>query len=524
MTFLTSLPPVFALMFTVLGVAFLFATMVAIRDVFFQRTHAIQHNFPVVGHLRYLLEEIGPELRQYWVANDKEETPFNRSERRWVYASSKGQNKNFGFGSTETMDEVGYPIIQPSAFPFDAKTAPVLDEDPTLLPCLKVIGPQRKRPWRPMSIVNVSAMSYGSLGRNAVAAINRGCADARAFHNSGEGGFSEHHDHGADVVWQLGTGYFGARNPDGTLCLQRLRDKVQQHTCIRAVEIKLSQGAKPGKGGILPGAKVTPEIARIRGVPAGEDCVSPNTHSAFSDVDGLLDVIEAVADATGLPVGIKSAVGQLTFWKQLAERMKARGVGPDMIQVDGGEGGTGAAPLAFSDHVALPFRVGFSRVFPLFSEAGLADGIVWIGSGKVGFPDRAVVALAMGCDMIAVAREAMMGIGCIQAQKCHTGFCPTGIATHGAWLQRGLDVDDKSARLARFIRGLRTEMRDLAFAAGYAHPAQLATDDVEVCVGPNAFAPLSSVLGYTRAPVPYTTIHDYGPLDGSPLRTPPSAG
>ena len=261
-----------------LGIA-LFAAIGAVgvffRDVFFQRTHAIRHNFPVVGNLRYFLESIGPELRQYWVANDKEERPFNRSSRRWIYASAKGQNNAFGFGTSEELYGIGYPILKHAAFPYPDDKAPVIEDDPSLVPCLKVLGEAhgRARPWRPMSIINVSAMSYGSLGRNAVQAINRGCAIARAFHNTGEGGLCEHHTQGAEIVWQLGTGYFGARNEDGSFSLPTLVDKVAAQPKVRAIEIKLSQGAKPGKGGILPGSKVTPEIARIRGIPVGKDTV-----------------------------------------------------------------------------------------------------------------------------------------------------------------------------------------------------------------------------------------------------------
>jgi glutamate synthase (ferredoxin) len=272
---------------------------------------------------------------------------------------------------------------------------------------------------------------------------------------------------------------------------------------VRAIEIKLSQGAKPGKGGILPGHKVTQEIAAVRGVPAGKDVLSPSAHSAFSDVDGMLDVIEAIADRTGIPVGIKSAVGELGFWEELAERMERRAEGPDFITIDGGEGGTGAAPLAYSDHVSLPFKVGFQRVYATFQRAGVASDVVWIGSGKLGLPDRAVVAFAMGCDLIGIAREAMLAVGCIQAQRCHTGHCPTGVATHSRWLQAGLDVKDKSVRFARFVRGLRSELLQLSHSAGHEHPALFDGDDVELSTGVNEFRALSEVLGYRKDPVPF---------------------
>jgi len=499
----------------VLVLAVVLVVVVFFRDVFFQRSHAIQHNFPVVGHLRYLMERIGPELRQYWVAHDKEELPFNRSERSWVYASAKGQNNTFGFGTSEQVYGTGYPIIKHATFPFPDTQATHYGDDPSTVPCLKVIGAThgRVRTWRPMSIINVSAMSFGSLGQNAVLALNKGVGMAGAYHNTGEGGVSPYHVQGdTDIVWQLGTGYFGARSDDGTLSMEKLVARVESTPQIRAIEIKLSQGAKPGKGGMLPGSKVTEEIAGIRGIPLGKDCYSPNAHTAFGTVDELIDLIETIAEKTGLPVGIKSAVGQLDFWHELAARMAEREQGPDYIQIDGGEGGTGAAPLTFADHVALPYKVGMGRVFPIFQEAGISRDIVWIGSGKLGFPDRAVVAFGMGADMIAVAREAMMAIGCIQAQKCHTGHCPAGVATHDRWLQGGLDVDDKAKRAGRYLKVFRKELLSLAHAAGYEHPAQFTGDDVEFCTGINQFTTLTEVMGYRTDPCDFTTMRDYGPV------------
>jgi len=475
-----------------------FLLLVAIHDVL-QKKRTIQHNFPVVGHLRYMLEVIGPELRQYWVANDKEEMPFNRAERRWVYATSKGQNSNFGFGTTEQLYEAGYPIIKHAVFPFPESKAVIIHDDPSAIPALKVIGEPHRRPkaWRPPSIINISAMSFGSLGDRAVRALNQGAKLAHCWHNTGEGGFSPYHTSGADVVWQIGTGYFGARDENG-FRLEKVVEKVDEFPQIRMIEIKLSQGAKPGKGGILPAAKVTAEIAAIRGVKKGQDCISPNFHSEFSTVDEMIRFIERIADATGLPVGIKSAIGELDFWKELATRMKQTKKGPDFIVIDGGEGGTGAAPLTFADHVALPFKVGFARVYQIFQKAKISERVTFIGSGKLGFPDRAVVALAMGCDLINVAREAMMSIGCIQAQKCHTGHCPAGVATQNWWLQRGLDVDDKKNRAARYIKGFRKELLSLSHAAGYEHPAQFTGEDIEISVGLNHYKTLTEVLGYRR--------------------------
>ncbi len=485
--------------------------LVFVRDVFFQRAHAIQHNFPVVGHLRYFFEGIGPELRQYWVAHDKEELPFNRSERSWIYASAKGQNSTFGFGTSEQLYTTGYPIIKQAAFPWPDDEATVLHDDPSLIPCLKRIGERhgREKPYRPRSIVNISAMSYGSLGARAVEALSRGAHGAHAFHNTGEGGVSPYHlAGGADLVWQLGTGYFGARGADGRFSLDEVVKTCADNPQIKMIEVKLSQGAKPGKGGILPGSKVTAEIAAIRKIPVGQSCMSPNHHDEFSDVDGLIDFVERIANATGLPVGIKSAVGQVGFFRDLAQRMRDRRAGPDYIAIDGGEGGTGAAPLTFSDHVSLPFKIGFGRVYQIFQEEGMADAVTWIGAGKLGFPDRAVVALAMGCDMVYVAREAMMAVGCIQAQKCHTGHCPAGVATQNAWLQAGLDVPLKAERARRYLKSFRKELLSLAWAAGYEHPGQFMPDDIEFSTGVNQFSDLESVLGYRKDAVPFTRFAD----------------
>jgi glutamate synthase (ferredoxin) len=485
--------------------AVVFLLAVAARDVL-QTRQTIRHNFPIVGNIRYFLEMIGPEMRQYWVANDKEETPFNRMERSWIYATAKGQNNYFGFGTTEIQYTIGYPIIKNAAIPFPEGNAVHADEhDHSLLPCLKVVGSwrKRKRLYRPRSCVNVSAMSYGSLGRNAHSALNLGAKAASCYHNTGEGGVSPYHKLGADVVWQLGTGYFGARGADGKFSLDVLAEEVEKTPQIRMLEVKLSQGAKPGKGGILPGRKCNPEIAAVRKVTPWKDVISPNAHSEFSTVDTMIDFIEKIADRTGRPVGIKAAIGETGFYEQLCKRMQERSEGPDFITIDGSEGGTGAAPLTFADHVSLPFKIGFARVYQIFQKAGMTDKVVWIGSGKLGFPDRAVVAYAMGCDLVNIAREAMIAIGCIQAQKCHTGHCPAGVATMHWWLERGLDIEDKAQRFGRFMKGFRKELIQLSHTAGYEHPCQFTGQDIELSTGVNKFSTLESVLGYRADPVPF---------------------
>ncbi len=460
-----------------------------------QRKHAILRNFPIIGHFRYWLESVGPELRQYIVTGNDEERPFSRDQRRWIYASSKKENEYFGFGTDNDLEgSPGYLLIKHSAFPLECPHDGEEGYDPTWpVPCAKVVGEARGRAkaFRPTSVVNVSAMSFGSLSGSAVEAINRGAAIAGCLQNTGEGGISRHHLHGGELCWQIGTGYFGARGSDGRFSMDRLVENVADKP-VRMIELKLSQGAKPGLGGVLPAAKITTEIAAIRGIPLGRDCISPAAHTAFRDADELLDFVESIAERTGLPVGIKSAVGQLTLFEDLARLMESGARGIDFLTIDGGEGGTGAAPLTFSDHVALPFRVGFPRVHRVFRERGLQDRLVFIGSGRLGIPDSALLSMALGCDLVNVAREAMLAIGCIQAQRCHTGHCPAGVATQNSWLARGLDPTYKAARLANYVMTLRKELLRLSRAAGYSHPAEVPLDVFETLEGPFAARSLSS--------------------------------
>jgi glutamate synthase domain-containing protein 2 len=464
-----------------------------------QRQHSILRNFPVVGHLRFVLEAIGPELRQYIVTDNDEERPFSRDQRRWVYTSAKGENPYFGFGTDNDLEHArNYVVVKQVTFPVAGPPDEPMHPDPARpLPCAKVLGAARGRSlaFRPSSVVNVSAMSFGSLSGRAVEALNKGCAIAGALQTTGEGGISPYHLHGGELVWQIGTAYFGCRNPDGTFSLDRLVERAEAAP-VRAIEIKLSQGAKPGLGGLLPGAKVTPEIAAIRGIPVGVDCKSPAGHSAFHDVDGMLELVERIAEATGLPVGIKSAVGEEGFWDDLTLRMAATGTGPDFVTIDGGEGGTGAAPLSFSDHVSLPFRWGFTRVFRLFAERDLSDRTVFVGSGKLGLPETALAAMALGCDMVNVGRTAMFSIGCIQAQRCHTDRCPTGVATQNRRLARGLDPELKSVRCARYLASLRFELLRLSRACGAEHPALVTAEQLEVLEDRWRAATLREVVGY----------------------------
>lgn len=366
---------------------------------------------------------------------------------------------------------------------------------------------KRRRPYRPTSIINISAMSFGSLSARAVESLNRGCALSYAYHNTGEGGLSPYHKTGADVVFHFGTGYFGVRDDDGNFSMEKMVKMVNENPQVRAIEVKLSQGAKPGKGGVLPGAKITEELAEIRHVPIGKDVLSPPTHSAFKGVKGIVDFVEDIAQETGLPVGIKSAVGRLNEWEELAKIMKETGKGPDFITIDGGEGGTGAAPPSFADHVSLPWLFGFAEVYKIFKKHDLCDRVVFIGSGKLGFPAKAAMAFSMGADLINVAREAMMSVGCIQAQLCHTNTCPTGVATQNKWLQRGINIEDKSVRAHFYFKNFRKELLEMTHACGYEHPAQFTMDDVDLTVGDkNLIKTLAQSFMYHKVPVPFESM------------------
>lgn len=488
------------------GYILAFLVLIAVKDIFFNRAHTIKHNFPIVGHLRYLLEKIGPELRQYIVSNNREELPFNRSQRSWIYASSKRENNYSAFGTDQDQYAPGYVFINPAMFPFSLPKDHPNQSDPAFIPCAKVMGSynKRRRPFRPYSIVNISAMSYGSLSAKAVESLNKGAKKAGCYHNTGEGGLSPYHTYGSDVIFHFGTGYFGVRDEHGNFSMDKLDELVRKNPFVRAIEIKLSQGAKPGKGGVLPAPKITPEIAEIRGLPLGKDALSPASHSAFSNVREMMDFIEKIADKTGLPVGFKSAVGKMEMWEELADLMLETGKGPDFITVDGGEGGTGAAPPAFADHVSLPFVYAFSNVYKVFAKRGLTDRIVFIASGKLGFPAKALMAFSMGADLINVAREAMMSIGCIQAQICHTNNCPAGIATQNKWLQGGVDPTLKSERFYNYVKTLRKEILEITHACGYEHPCQMTMEDAEVSMGDNNLTmTLQKTYKYDKVPVTF---------------------
>ena len=482
--------------------------LVAIRDIL-QPKHTISHNFPIVGHFRYMLEKIGPELRQYLVANNREELPFNRIERGWIYASAKKENNYEGFGTDRDIYDIQHIFVKNAMMPFKVPENHPHKHDNYFLPCAKVIGSynNREKPFRPASIINVSAMSFGSLSAKAIESLNKGVKLADAYHNTGEGGLSPYHSNGGDVIFQIGTGYFGVRDKEGNFSMKKLIKLVEENPFVRAIEIKLSQGAKPGKGGVLPGAKITEEIAKIRHVEVGKDVLSPPNHTAFSSVGEMIDFIEEIAQKTGLPVGIKAAIGKLDQWEELASIMKETNKGPDFITIDGGEGGTGAAPPSFADHVSLPWVYGFSDVYKVLKKHQITERVVLIASGKLGFPAKAAMAFAMGADCINVAREAMMSIGCIQAQVCHTNRCPSGVATQNKWLQNGINVPLKSVRLAQYFKTFRKELLEITHASGYEHPCQFKMGDIVVNVDDQNLAKeLDKTYMYHKTDVPFSGI------------------
>jgi len=486
--------------------AILVVVIIAIKDIFFSKEHTIIHNFPVVGHFRYLLESIGPELRQYIVANNREELPFNRIERGWIYASAKNENNYEGFGTDQDIYQAGYIFIKNAMTTYKLPPNHPNIDDPYFLPCAKVMGlhHKRKKPYRPASAINVSAMSFGSLSAKAISSLNEGVKKAYAFHNTGEGGLSPYHLHGGDVIFQIGTGYFGVRDEHGKFSLKHLVSLVKENPSVKAIELKLSQGAKPGKGGVLPGSKITKEIAGIRRVPIGKDVISPPYHTAFEGNQGLIDFIEEIAEATGLPVGVKAAIGKTNEWEDFAKLMKEQNKGPDFINIDGGEGGTGAAPPSFADHVSLPWVYGFRNIYKIFKNLELSNQIVFIGSGRLGFPSKAVMAFSMGADCINVAREAMLSIGCIQAQSCHTNTCPTGVATQSKWLQAGINVKDKAERVNFYFKNFRKELLEITHSSGYEHPCQFTMDDVDVNLSDQDFTKtLAASYEYHKVKVPF---------------------
>ena len=456
-----------------------------------QKKHSILRNFPVVGRLRYVFENMGEYFRQYFFLNDREEMPFNRSTRSWVYRLAKSEGGVIGFGST-------YNIEEPGALLFVNAPFPVLEDERLPTPPLTIGEGYTKHPFIARSIINVSGMSYGAISAPAVQALSRGAAEAGCWIDTGEGGLSQHHlTGGCDVIMQIGTAKYGVRDSHGGLSETKLRE-IAAHENVRAFEIKLSQGAKPGKGGVLPAAKVTDEIARIRGISAGQDSISPNRHLDIANIDQLLDQIARIRDVTGKPVGVKTAVGGTRFGNELAEALLRRGLdwAPDFLVIDGGEGGSGAAPQALADHVALSITEALPRVADPLFRAGLKGRIRLVASGKLVTSAKAAWALAAGADFVNTARGFMFSLGCIQALRCHQNTCPTGVTTHNPRLQRGLVVEEKYLRVAHYAQGLQKEIEMIAHACGCRHARELERHHVRIVQAPGRSIAFSTLYPY----------------------------
>jgi glutamate synthase domain-containing protein 2 len=454
----------------------LFAALVVwyVKDIT-QKKHSVLRNYPIIGRLRYFFEQLGEYFRQYFFTGDREEMPFNRATRAWVYRLAKNEGGMIGFGST-------YNLREPGALVFVNAPFPVIEEEQKPTPPILIGEGWCERPFTARSIVNISGMSYGAISKPAVQALSRGAAAAGCWLDTGEGGLSPYHlEGGCDLIMQIGTAKYGVRDADGRLSLERLRE-IAAHESVRAFEVKLSQGAKPGKGGVLLGAKVTEEIARIRGILAGQDSISPNRHRDVASADQLLDMVARVREATGKPVGIKTAVGGWNFMNELCDAVTRRGAGfaPDFIAVDGGEGGSGAAPQALADHMALSIDEALPRVVDALIESGLRERVRVIAAGKLVTSARAAWALAVGADFVNTARGFMFALGCIQALRCHANTCPTGVTTHNLRLQRGLVVEDKAGRVAHYCRNMNKEIDMIAHSCGLHHARQFRREHVRL--------------------------------------------
>ncbi|MDA0365118.1 MAG: FMN-binding glutamate synthase family protein [Chloroflexi bacterium] len=465
------MPPVWVS--AVLGGLFVLVAL-AISDLV-QTRHSIRRVYPIVGRLRYLVEKIGPELRQYIVTNDLEERPFNRSQRSWVYQTAKGVNSAVGFGTQ-------HDVSRPGSFHFLPSPFPTLNEEAPTAGAPRVIGPRRPRPFAPRSRVNIAPMSFGALSEAAVRALALGAAEAGCYINTGEGGLSPHHlSGGGDVIFQIGPAKYGVRTPDGGLDWERLRE-LGNNPQVRAIEIKIGQGAKPGKGGILPAAKVTLEIAAIRGIPAGQSSNSPNRWSDFSNTDELIDFIERVKDTVPVPVGVKLVVGDGAFIDALATARADGGRGPDYVSVDGAEGGTGAAPLSLTDHMGVPLHDAIVTVDDAYRRHGVREDITVVAAGRIITGADAAYAIALGADMVGIARGFLFSIGCIQALRCHTNECPTGVATQNRWRQRGLVPTQKRTRVANYATAVREDLMVVTRAVGLLSPGELRREHVEIVI------------------------------------------
>ncbi|SFR99830.1 FMN-binding glutamate synthase family protein [Yoonia litorea] len=435
-------------------------TLLGLRDVS-QTKHAVLKNYPILGHIRFLFEKIRPEIRQYLIESDQEEQPFSREQRSLVYQRSKGAEDKRPFGSHEKVYEAGYSWLTHSVQPIHFSNTDFR---------VTIGGPDCKQPYE-ASLYNISAMSFGSLSANAISALNQGAKMGGFAHDTGEGGISRYHRQGGgDLIYEIGSGYFGCRNDDGSFNPDRFAEQAADPQ-VKMIELKLSQGAKPGHGGMLPAAKITPEIAEAREIPMGQDCVSPAAHSAFSGPMGLMKFIGELRElSNGKPVGFKLCIGHRREFMCIVKAMLETGIVPDFIVVDGTEGGTGAAPLEFANHVGMPMVEGLTFVHNTLRGAGLRDQVKIGAAGKIVSAFDIAKALSIGADWCNSARGYMFAIGCIQAQACHTNHCPVGVTTQDPLRQKALVVPDKAKRVARFHANTLKALGEMAGAAGLDDP------------------------------------------------------
>ncbi len=456
-----------------IGLVLLIAAVMYVVDRS-QTEDAVRRNYPVIGRFRKVFTELGEFFRQYFFAMDREELPFNRAQRDWIGRASKAKSNTIAFGSTRNLQLPGTPIFVNAAFP-------PLDEQAVQTEPLE-IGPYCRTPYMAPSMFNISGMSYGALSKPAVMALSKGAAKAGIWMNTGEGGLSPHHlTGGCDIVFQIGTAKYGVRDEDGNLSDAKLRE-VAAIPQVKMFELKIAQGAKPGKGGILPAAKVDAEVARIRGIPVGQASISPNRHPDISNVEELLDAINHIRDVTGKPVGYKTVMGDFNALAEFLDLVLERGIesAPDFITLDGGDGGTGAAPMPLMDLVGLPLRESLPRVSDLLHERSLRDRVRLIASGKQVNPSDVAWSIALGADFVTSARGFMFSLGCIQALKCNKNTCPTGITTHDPRFQKGLVPKVKAERVANYANGIISEVETLAHSVGVSEPREIRRHHVRI--------------------------------------------
>ncbi|MBL7003273.1 MAG: FMN-binding glutamate synthase family protein [Gammaproteobacteria bacterium] len=426
-----------------------------------QTKQAIRHNYPVIGRFRYFFEHMGEFFRQYFFTMDREEMPFNRAQRSWVYRAAKDVNNTVAFGSSKDLRKPGTIMFVNSPYPtLGTDSVPPKDVIIGSKSCLK--------PYTAHSFFNISGMSYGAISKPAITALATGAKMANCWMNTGEGGLSPYHlENGCDIVFQIGTAKNGVRDLAGNLSDEKLK-LVAQHDAVKMFEIKLSQGAKPGKGGILPGEKVTQEIADIRGIPVGKDAISPNRHYDIKSDDELLEMIKHIRTVTGKPVGFKVVIGSGRWFDQFCKEIHKKGLEycPDFITIDSAEGGTGAAPMPLIDDMGLPLRESLPLVVDLLNEYNLKQHVKVVASGKLITPTDVAWALCLGADFITSARGFMFALGCIQALQCNKNTCPTGITTHNKRLQKGLNISEKSLRVKCYIQHMIYEVGMIAHACG----------------------------------------------------------